>query len=98
MESGRQEVLQREPVRPVVSIKRWNVRIRRNVIRRFINLISRLGEVSMEHVNYSYDRSQYFLVVCRLCGSEWLYPMQYEGMFDAEHPLENCAYCKRSIK
>lgn len=44
MESGRQEVLQREPVGPVVSIKLWSVRIPRNVIRRFINLILRLGE------------------------------------------------------
>ena len=47
MESGRPEVLQREPVRPVVSIKPWSVRTLRNVIRQFINLISRLGEVSM---------------------------------------------------
>lgn len=44
---------------------------------------------------YNYDRTKYIKVVCRLCGSEWLYPKQYEKLFDAEHPLENCAYCKR---
>ena len=43
-----------------------------------------------------YDRTKYIKVVCRLCGSEWLYPKQYGKEFDAEHPLENCAYCKRN--
>ena len=42
-----------------------------------------------------YDKTKYIKVVCRLCGSEWLYPKQYEQVFDAEHPLDNCAYCKR---
>lgn len=42
----------------------------------------------------SYDKTKYIKVVCRLCGSEWLYPKQYEKEFDAEHPLENCSYCK----
>ena len=43
-----------------------------------------------------YDETKYIKVVCRLCGTEWLYPKQYEKEFDAEHPLENCAYCKRN--
>lgn len=43
-----------------------------------------------------YDKTKYIKVVCRLCGSEWLYPKQYEKQFDAEHPLENCSYCKRN--
>jgi hypothetical protein len=44
----------------------------------------------------SYDKSKWIKVVCRLCGTEWLYPKQYESLFDAKHPLENCAYCKRN--
>ena len=43
-----------------------------------------------------YDESRYVLVVCRLCGQEWLYPKQYEKEFDSQHPLDNCAYCKRN--
>lgn len=44
----------------------------------------------------TYDKNEWVLVVCRLCGSEWLYPKKYEKMFDAEHPLENCPYCRRN--
>lgn len=44
-----------------------------------------------------YDKTKYIKVVCRLCGAEWLYPKRYEKEFDAEHPLENCAYCKRNL-
>lgn len=43
----------------------------------------------------SYDKTEYIKVTCRLCGTEWLYPKQYEKSFDDKHPLENCAYCKR---
>lgn len=43
-----------------------------------------------------YDKEKYIKVVCRLCGAEWLYPKQYEKEFDADHPLENCSYCKRN--
>ena len=35
------------------------------------------------------------IVVCRTCGEKWFYPKQYEQCFDADHPLENCAFCKR---
>lgn len=45
----------------------------------------------------SYDREHYIKVVCRTCGKEWLYPKQYEKEFDADHPLENCSYCKNNI-
>lgn len=45
---------------------------------------------------YNYDKSKWIKVVCCLCGQEWLYPKQYEREFDAERPLENCAYCKRN--
>ena len=44
--------------------------------------------------NFDYDKTKYIKVVCRLCGTEWLYPKQYEKCFDDAHPLENCAYCK----
>ena len=43
------------------------------------------------------DEAKYIKVVCRLCGSEWLYPKHYEKEFDVEHPLENCSYCQRSL-
>ena len=43
----------------------------------------------------SYDETEFIKVVCRICGTTWLYPKRYESQFDAEHPLENCAYCKR---
>ena len=44
----------------------------------------------------TFDREDYVIVVCRLCGSEWWYPKQYEREFDADHPLENCAFCRRN--
>lgn len=40
----------------------------------------------------------YILVVCRLCGAKWFYLKQYAKEFDAEHPLENCPFCKRNLK
>lgn len=53
--------------------------------------------MSAHDIDYpTYDKTKYIKVTCRLCGQEWLYPKQYEKEFDAEHPLENCAFCKQN--
>lgn len=46
-------------------------------------------------IKYEEKKDDRIIVVCRTCGEKWFYPKQYEQCFDADHPLENCAFCKR---